>query len=271
MAQREARGRDLSAVPLAELFRLDGKVAVVTGGARGMGRAICERLAEAGAAVLVADIDVEAAEAAAAEIGEQHAARVLGTRLDVEQRSSVEAAAALAETDLGPIDIWVNNAGIYPQPNPLAVDDAEFERIFRINVLGTQFGIEAASSRMIPSGRPGCIVNIASTAAFRGAGPYSASKWAVRGLTHGLAGHLGPHGIRVVGLAPTITETPGMAALAGSGDVDFLESVAAGIPLGRAGAPDDIARAAVFVASDAGSFITAATLVVDGGSLAALS
>lgn len=256
--------------PLAELFRLDDTVVVVTGAAQGIGRAISERMAESGAAVLVADLDAEAASRTAGEIGTSHAARVISTSLDISSRDSVEEAAAFAEAELGPIGVWVNNAGIYPQVDPLAVSEEQFERIFRVNVLGTQFGIAAAANRMIAEERPGVIINVASTAAFRGPGPYSASKWAVRGLTHGFAASLGPRGIRIVGLAPTITATPGMEGLRTDENEDFLDGVISGIPLGRVGHPDDIARAAVFVASDAGSFITATTLVVDGGSLAAL-
>lgn len=256
--------------PLSDLIRLDGVVTVVTGGASGIGRATASRFAESGARVLVADLDAEIAADASREIADAHGATVLSAQLDVADRSSVEAAAQLAEAELGPIGVWVNNAGIYPQVDPLAVSEEQFERIFRVNVLGTQFGIAAAANRMIAAERPGVIVNVASTAAFRGPGPYSASKWAVRGLTHGFAASLGPHGIRIVGLAPTITATPGLDGLRTDENEDFLDGVISGIPLGRVGHPDDIARAAVFVASDAGSFITATTLVVDGGSLAAL-
>lgn len=262
--------RDLASAPLAELFRLDGRTVVITGGAAGIGRAIGMRMAESGGRVVIADIDGAAAGTTAQEIQQAHGGVVRGTLVDVADRVSVEAAAAFAEAEVGPIDVWVNNAGIYPMVDPLAVEEEVFERIFRINVLGTQFGVQAASRRMIDGGRRGVIVNIASTAAFRGPGPYSASKWAVRGLTNGLAAPLGAHGIRVVALAPSITETPGMEELRTHAEADFVAGVAAANPLGRTGQPDDIARAAVFVASDAGAYITATTVVVDGGSLAAL-
>jgi len=261
---------DLASRPLAELFRLEGRVAVVTGGASGIGRAIADRMAEAGAAVLIADLDGAAAARAAQEIADAHSARVHGVETDVRSRESVEAAADTAVSALGGLHIWVNNAGVYPQPDPLAVPDADFDRVLAVNVRGVQLGIEAATSRMRRAATPGVVLNIASTAAFRGAGPYSASKWAVRGLTQGIAQYLGPHGIRVVGLAPTLTDTPGVDTMRAEDDPGFLDRVIAGIPLARMGEPDDIARVAVFAASDAASFLTGTTLVIDGGSLARL-
>jgi NAD(P)-dependent dehydrogenase (short-subunit alcohol dehydrogenase family) len=119
---------------------------------------------------------------------------------------------------------------------------------------------------MIERGNGGVIVNLASTAAHFGSGAYSASKWAVRGITSGMARELGPHGIRVVAIGPTVTETPGMAATREKYD-DAVEQVIAGIPLGRSASPDDIARTALFLASDAASLISGVTLLVDGGQM----
>jgi NAD(P)-dependent dehydrogenase (short-subunit alcohol dehydrogenase family) len=151
------------------------------------------------------------------------------------------------------------------------VAPADFARVLDVNVIGTQFGMAAAVARMRQAGAKGVILNLASTASFRGAGAYSGSKWAVRGLTSGLGNVLGPEGIRVVAMAPTVTDTPGIAPWTGADDEGgMVERVVAGIPLGRMGEPDDVARLAVFLASDAAAFITATTVVVDGGSLASL-
>ncbi len=254
---------DVSGRPLAELLRLDGRGAVVTGGARGLGLAIAQRLAEAGAAVLVADIDADAAAAAAAELPGD----ALALALDVRDPDAMAAAAAHAAEAFGSLDVWVNNAGIFPPAHPLRASKEEFERILEINVTGTQLGCQAAALQM--AGR-GVIVNIASTAAYRGAGAYSASKWAVRGLTSGLAAQLGPDGIRVVGVAPSLVATPGIAAVRDGGGQrieDHFDAHVNRLPLGREGQPDDIARVVVFLASDAAAYVTGVTLPVDGGEL----
>jgi NAD(P)-dependent dehydrogenase (short-subunit alcohol dehydrogenase family) len=140
-----------------------------------------------------------------------------------------------------------------------------------VNVTGTHLGCQAAARHMIAAGEGGVIVNLASTAAFRGAGAYSASKWAVRGMTQGLAARLGPHGIRVVAIAPTMVATPGTTTVREAGGdrmTQFFEGLVAALPLGRAGVPDDIARVAVFLAGDAAAFVTGVTVPVDGGELA---
>lgn len=256
--------------PVASLLSLRDRVAIVTGGARGIGLAIGRRFAEAGAIVVIADRDGEAAGAAAQALQQRFSHPTLGLCVDVRKRTDVDRLARETVRQFDRIDIWVNNAGVYPMHDPVEVSTEEFDAVFQINVLGVQHGMSAAVREMTRTGGGGVIVNIASTAAYRGAGPYSASKWAVRGLTEGLAPVIGPRGIRVVALAPSITETPGMAALRASQGDDLVSRVVARNPLGRAGQPDDVARAALFLASDAASFITGATLVVDGGSLTAL-
>jgi NAD(P)-dependent dehydrogenase (short-subunit alcohol dehydrogenase family) len=255
---------------LSDLFSLNGRVALITGGAQGIGLANAERFAEAGAAVIVADLNATAAEENAGAISERFGASAFSVAVDVTQSEQVEAAARLAVSKFGGLDIWVNNAGIYPMFDPVLVKTGEFESVLRVNVLGVQHGMAAAVQMMTQLKRRGVIINIASTAAFRGSGPYSGSKWAVRGLTEGLAPVVGPRGIRVVALAPSITETPGMTALRASGSDELVARVVARNPMGRLGQPDDVACAAVFLASDAASFITGTTLVVDGGSMTAL-
>ena len=254
---------DTSLTPVEELLRLDGKVAVVTGAAKGIGRAIAERLAEAGAAVVATDVDVDALAATVHELGEH----CLAMEVDVGDPAQVNAAAERAVHDLGGLDIWVNNAGIYPASalDPTETGMAEFERVMHVNLTGTYLGVQACAHLMRDGG---VILNIDSTAGFEGAGAYSASKWAVRGLTKGLAPVFGPRGIRVLAIAPTLIETPGIDVLRETPAGEILEDFVEQIPLGRIGIPDDIARTALFLVSDAASFITGVTIPVDGGALA---
>ncbi|HEX6389942.1 MAG TPA: glucose 1-dehydrogenase [Solirubrobacteraceae bacterium] len=268
MAEQATRviAPDVSDRSLADLVRLDGRGAVVTGAARGLGRAIAMRLAELGAGVLVADLDHAAAAQTAADLPFE-AGRAIA--LDVRDPDAMAAAADEAAATFGSLDVWVNNAGIFPPAHPLRAPKELFEQILSVNVTGTQLGAQAAAAHMQRAGR-GVIVNIASTAAYRGAGAYSASKWAVRGLTSGLAAQLGPSGIRVVGVAPSLVATPGTGAVReGGGErmADVFSALVDSLPLGREGQPDDIARVVAFLAGDAAAFITGVTLPVDGGEL----
>jgi NAD(P)-dependent dehydrogenase (short-subunit alcohol dehydrogenase family) len=255
---------DTSLRPVAELLGLEGKVAVVTGAARGIGRAISERLAEAGASVVVTDVDVNELKEL---LHQPHAHRYLSMELDVGDPAQVNAVAERAVHDLGGLDIWVNNAGIFPASalDPTETGMAEFERVMHVNLTGTYLGVQACAHHMRDGG---VILNIDSTAGFEGAGAYSASKWAVRGMTKGLAPIFGPRGIRVVAIAPTLIETPGIDELRASPAGELLEHFVDQIPLGRVGVPDDIARVALFLVSDAAAFITGITVPVDGGALA---
>jgi NAD(P)-dependent dehydrogenase (short-subunit alcohol dehydrogenase family) len=261
---------DLTGVPMAALLRLDGRGAVVTGGARGLGRAIAERLAEAGAGVLIADADGDAAAIAAEEIARASSARVEAAAVDVRDDAALRAVAGRAAEAFGGLAIWVNNAGVFTPAHPVTATAEEFERITSVNVTGVHLGCQAATEQMAGAGG-GVIVNVASTAGYRGAGAYSASKWAVRGMTSGLAARLGPQGIRVVAVAPGfVPGTPGADAVmngGGSGMARRIGDLVDGLPLGRAGEPDDVARAVVFLASDAAAYITGVTLPVDGGEL----
>lgn len=260
---------DLSDRPTGDLLCLDGRVAVVTGGAQGLGRAIVERLASAGASVTIGDIDERAAAIAAGEVHAVHGVMVRAVAVDVRNPEQVRELAKAA-LDTGPrIDIWINNAGILTAAHPVHATVEQFERIMQVNLTGTHLGCQVAAQHMIDSGG-GVIVNMASTAAFRGAGAYSASKWAVRGLTQGLARRLGPHGIRVVAVAPTMITTPGAEAVRESGGVQVqraFDALIERLPLGRAGVPDDVARVVLFLCSDAAAFVTGATIPVDGGEL----
>lgn len=262
--------RDVSSSPLTHLLALSGRVAVVTGGAQGIGRACCARLAEAGAAVLVADVDEEAAFEAASSIGRGAGA----ARVDVREAASVRALAEQARAGLGRLDVWVNSAGVYPTAPLLELSENDWDGVVNVNLRGTFIGAREAARAMIAVGEGGVIVNVSSTAAYRADGPavahYVASKFGVRGLTQSLAVELGAHGIRVLAVAPTVTLTPGLEAqrvpLEEAGFV--LDELGPRLPLGRVAVPDDVARVVVFCASDLSLLMTGSTLLVDAGELA---
>lgn len=265
---------DFSSTPLAELVSLDGRVAVVTGGAQGLGKAIARRLAEAGASVLIGDLRHEQADTAAAAIAAATGSKVIAARLDVTDTASIRNAADLAERELGSIGIWVNNAGLYPNVPLLEMTDDLWDQVMAVNLRGVAASCREAAQRMIGAARGGAIVNIVSTAGFAGVAPgvsaYVASKHGVRGLVRQLAIELAPHDIRVLGVAPTFCETEGnMAALA-----ELPERVRSEISatltskLGRVGVPDDIARVVLFAASDMAAFMTGSTLLADAGEVA---
>ena len=254
---------------------LDGRVAVVTGGARGTGAGIVRRLADAGAHVVIADGDPEAAEQLAREVtGIGHLAVAAGVQMDDE--SSVAALADLAAHDLGRLDVWVNNAGIYPGAAFLDMTADGWDEVLDFNLKGPFFGSREAARRMVAAGRGGVIVNVGSTSSFRASTPgiahYVSSKFGLRGLTQALAVELGPHGIRVLAVAPTFTLTPGTRARRADLDDDafgeYIERAGAAKPLGRVAVPDDVARVVLFCASDLAGFMTGSTLPVDGGDLA---
>jgi NAD(P)-dependent dehydrogenase (short-subunit alcohol dehydrogenase family) len=265
---------DVSAVPISELISLKGRVAVVTGAAQGLGKAMARRLAEAGASVLIGDLNLEQANAAVAEIGSSGRGKVIAAKLDVTVSASVAAAADLAEAELGRLDIWVNNAGLYPNVGLLHMTDELWDQVMAVNLRGVFASCREAAQRMIAAGRGGVLINVVSTAGFAGVAPgvsaYVASKHGVRGLTRQLAIELAPHDIRVLGVAPTFCETEGnMAALAQLPD-RVREEISATLTsrLGRVGVPDDIARVVLFAASDMAMFMTGSTILADAGEIA---
>lgn len=263
---------DVSDRSIAELVSLQGRRAVVTGGGRGLGKAIAQRFAEAGADVLVGDIDGDLAVAAAADLDARFAATIRGTRMDVADDASVADAAKLATASFGGIDIWVNNAGIFPSVKIVDMAADLLDQVLAVNTRGVFLGSQAAAKAMIAGGRGGVIINIVSTAGFKGIAPglaaYVSSKHAVRGMTKQMALELAPHDIRVLGVAPTYCVTEGnQLAAAQNPNRDASQAVAAMQPskLGRLGVPDDIARAVLFCASDMSSYMTGSTLLVDAG------
>ena len=247
----------------AELIDLSGKNALVTGAAKGIGRAIAERLAAAGANVTLADLD-PTGEATAREIGGSFVV------CDITNADQL-AAAVTAASRGGNLDILVNNAGIYPTTGPIDnVTDAFVSKMLEVNVRA-QYSAAREAARAMKNG--GAIVNLASIAGIRGGAnitAYSASKGAVIALTRAFANELGPRGIRVNAIAPGIIDTPGvqeqMAPLK-KGGLDIDAAIAAN-PLRIAGQPDHIARVTLFLVSGLAAFITGQTVVVDGGATA---
>lgn len=247
----------------SSLIDLSGKQALVTGGAKGIGRAIAERLAAAGARVTVADLDPAGADTAKAIGG----SFVVCDITNADQLNDAVAAAA----DGGNLDILVNNAGIYPTTGPIEnVTDSFVTKMLEVNVRA-QYSAAREAARHMKKG--GAIVNLASIAGVRGGAnitAYSASKGAVIALTRAFANELGPKGIRVNAIAPGIIDTPGvqeqMAPLK-KGGLDIDAAIAAN-PLRIAGQPDHIARATLFLVSELAAFVTGQTLVVDGGATA---
>jgi NAD(P)-dependent dehydrogenase (short-subunit alcohol dehydrogenase family) len=256
---------------VTDLISLAGRVAVVTGGGRGIGAAIAHRLAEAGARVLVGDIDEPGAGKVAAALNESYGGDHLACRLDITDTPSLAGAAELAVSTFGGLDIWINNAGIFPATGPAAdASDDFFDRMLRVNVRGTFAAAREAARRMTAGG---VIVNLASTTGFHaspGISAYSTSKHAVIGLTKSLALEFAARDIRVVGVAPTVIDTPGvrdqMEPLAAAG-LDVEKTMAANL-LGRVGVPDDVARVVLFASSDLAAFVTGSTIPVDAGALA---
>ena len=247
----------------AALIDLTGKNALVTGAAKGIGRAIAERLVAAGANVTLADLDASG-EATAKEVGGSF---VVCDITNADQLSAAITAAARG----GNLDILVNNAGIYPTTGPIdAVSDAFVTKMLDVNVRA-QYSAAREAARAMKNG--GAIVNLASIAGIRGGAnitAYSASKGAVIALTRAFANELGPRGIRVNAIAPGIIDTPGvqeqMAPLK-KGGLDIDAAIAAN-PLRMAGQPDHIARVTLFLVSDLAVFLTGQTVVVDGGATA---
>ena len=268
---------------IEELISLDGRVAVVTGGAKGIGLGVGRRLAEAGASVLIADVDDAIGPKSARELAGTYGVRSEYRQVDVREPAQVEAAADAAVSELGDLDIWVNVAGVYPvraeefQPCPDLADE-EWARMIGINLTGTFHGARAAAKRMIEAGHGGVIVNVQSTTTQKVPAPgfshYVASKGGIEALTKSLAVDLGAHGIRVLSISPTMVATPGMmeqkpVLTAAFGNVgDPHELYGSRLPLGRIATEDEIGRVALFLCSDLAAIMTGSVVAADGGDLA---
>jgi NAD(P)-dependent dehydrogenase (short-subunit alcohol dehydrogenase family) len=244
--------------------RLEGRVALVTGGARGIGRAIVDRFVEEGARVLVADLDADGG-----TLDADHGGKAIYHRLDVTSDADWQAAIAALGERFGPLDIVVNNAGISCTGSIATQTDKDWHRVMTINAFGTFLGCRHAVRAM--SERGGAIINVSST---RGQRPgstqcaYSASKAAILNLTESVALHCGETGlpIRCNAICPGVVETPLMRShIAGLDDPEAIKRMTAMQIVGRLGEPREVADAAVFLASDEASFVTGTTLNVDGG------
>jgi NAD(P)-dependent dehydrogenase (short-subunit alcohol dehydrogenase family) len=264
--------RDVTKEPVTNLVSLAGRSAVVTGAAWGLGKAVARRLAEAGASVLIADLDEEAAANSAHELSQDYGARVIAVKMDASDPKAITAAADLAVREFGKLDIWVNNAGIPSFVPLLELDEEEFDNVVAINLRGTFVGAREAARRMIAAAHGGVIVNVASLAGVmgisEGQAAYCGSKHGVVGLTRQMAIELAPHDIRVLGVAPGFTLTEKTMFIAEWDEETIKQCPIPGIGksrLGRVGVADDIARAILFCASDMSLFMTGSTLLLDGG------
>ena len=243
--------------------RINEKVAIVTGGAQGIGEGICLRLAEEGAKVAIFDANLDEAKKVAQEI-EKAGGAALAIKVDVTRSAEVEAAVKQVISKFGKIDILVNNAGISLVSKVADMTEDMWDRVQSVNLNGVFLCCRAVTSHMRER-KYGKIVNIASILALRGStyyAHYGASKAGVVGLTQGLAAELGPHNINVNAVGPGIIDTP-MA----DHDVapEVRQRLQKRIPLRRIGVPDDIANAVLFLASDEASYITGQCLYVCGG------
>ena len=252
-------------------MKLKDKVAIVTGGARGIGEAVVRAYSAEGAKVVVADIEIAKAQELASELG----AKALAVQLDVRDSKSIASLISATVAKFGSVDILYNNAGVFDMGPILEVSEASFDKVFSVNTRGLFFTLQAAAAQMVKQGRGGKIINMSSQAGRRGEGlvaVYCASKAAVISLTQSAGLDLIKYRINVNGIAPGVVDTPMWD------HVDALfakyEHLAVGekkrqvglaVPAGRMGLPDDYRGAAIFLASSNSDYVVAQTLNVDGG------
>lgn len=256
-----------------DLLHLTGRMAVITGAGMGIGQAIARRFAEAGAAVVVADLDEQAATDTANDLTAA-GGKAIAVNVDVSNEGEVGALFDAAMAWQPALSILVNNAGIFPSSPVLEMTTAEYDRVQAVNLRGAFLCSHQAGRIMRHQGSGGSIVNITSIDALHPSGVglahYDASKHGLWGFTKNLALELAPHRIRVNALAPGAIDTPGVAAMTAVSDIaadEFLEAFTARVPLHRIGEPDDIARMALVLASDVSNYMTGSQVVVDGGYL----
>ena len=254
---------------ISKRMRLDGRVAAITGGAAGIGRATALSLAAMGATAAVVDLDVAAAQAVVKAI-ESAGGRAFALRADIADEASIEAFVAAIIAREKRLDILVNNAGIAIRRPATELALADWEKVIAVNMTGGFLCARAAARHMIPAGR-GAVVNVASIMGLSGGGlypniSYQTSKGAVVNMTRALAVEWAPHGIRVNAVAPTYVRTALIAGILQ--DPSLIAKIEALTPLRKLAEPEDIAASITFLASDAAAMITGHTLPVDGGFLA---
>lgn len=252
-------------------MRLAGKTALITGAARGIGLAFAKAYVAEGARVAIADIDLDRANQAAAEIGEA----AVAVRMDVAEQASIEAGVAKAIADLGQIDILINNAAIFSAAPVAEITRQDYHRVFDVNVAGTLFTLQAVAGHMVERGIKGRVINMASQAGRRGEGlvaTYCASKAAVISLTQSAGLNLIQHGINVNAIAPGVVDGEHwdgvdafFAKYEGKTPGQKKKEVGDAVPFGRMGTAEDLTGMAVFLASEEAAYIVAQTYNVDGG------
>jgi 2-deoxy-D-gluconate 3-dehydrogenase len=260
--------------PAGELISLRNKRAIVSGGSMGIGLAICYRLAEAGAAVVIADINEIEAEKACRKLGE-NGYQVTAVRCDVSREDDVVNMVNISANKMGGIDILVNNAGIFPRMPLAQTSYDDFEQVIAVNLRGTFLCSREVSKHMIEQKQGGCIINIASIDSVHpsaeGLSAYDASKGGVLTLTKSLALELGQYNIRVNAIAPGVILTESVVSQMRKSPTEHgkaqLKALLSRTALGRMGKADDIGRVALFLASDLASYLTGSLIVADGGYL----
>jgi 3-oxoacyl-[acyl-carrier protein] reductase len=243
------------------MIDLESKVAIVTGGARGIGEAICRRLHDCGARVVVADIDGAGAEKVAQDLGERE--RSIGVQVDVSSGRSVEAMVKAALEAYSTIDLLVNNAGIARDNFVIRMKEEDWDSVLDVNLKGIFLCMRAVLPLMVRN-RSGKVINISSVVAQignPGQANYSAAKSGVIGLTKSTAKEVASRGITINAIAPGFIETPMTEKLSESSKEMFLQN----IPLRRGGKPDDVSKVVLFLASDLSDYITGQVINVDGG------
>jgi glucose 1-dehydrogenase len=245
---------------------LKGKVAIVTGGNSGIGKAIVLGLAKAGASVVIDYVvHPEATEALEREIAGLGGVAT-GVLADVSRVADVQALIDAAVAKFGRVDIMVNNAGVETRTSVLDTTEADYDKVLSINLKSAFFGTQIAAKQMIAQGGGGSIINITSVHEdwpMPGNTPYCVSKGGMRMLTRNTGVELAPHGIRVVGVGPGAVATP--INVSTMNDAALLAKLNAAIPLGRMAQPEEIANVVVFLAGDGASYLTATTIFADGG------
>jgi galactitol 2-dehydrogenase len=251
--------------------RLDGKSALITGSARGIGKAFADAYVREGATVAIGDINLDAAKAAAAEIGDA----AYAVRLDVSSQDSIDAAIAAVTERAGKLDILINNAALFDAAETVDITRASYDKLYAVNVGGTLFTMQAAARQMIKQGHGGKIINMASQAGRRGESlvlVYCSTKAAVISMTQSAGLNLIRHGINVNAIAPGVVDGEHwehvdamFAKLEGKKPGEKKAEVAAGVPAGRFATPDDLTGMAIFLASAEADYIVSQTYNVDGG------